>query len=135
MEVDFLWEWGEVNNSRKLRQQDEEGGSVGTGPVNPSDISSKLVQWPSAAGLLFGQAPLADRLLWSTLHLEAIPASSIMTNRILAGDPPKKIISYAGNYLNSRRDTITRYRKSWRSHLNDLLVIRACDCFYLPHEG
>lgn len=32
METDFPWEWEEVNNSGKLRGQDEQGGSVGSGP-------------------------------------------------------------------------------------------------------
>lgn len=40
MEIHFLWEWGEVNTSGKLRRQDEQGGSVGSRPGNPSEISA-----------------------------------------------------------------------------------------------
>lgn len=130
MEVDFPWKWAEINNAGKLRNQDEQRGFVGSGPGNPQislteELAEQaLLSWP------LWQGSFGRQVSWLSLRLEAAPASLGKTRWDLC-----RALSCLGNYGNTLRATITRYRTPRKRHLNYLLIIRAGDFLYLPTEG
>lgn len=126
-EVHFLWDWWEVNNSRKLRREDESSGSVGSDPGNLSDIFAWETRIVGPHGLAFplDRFPLADRISWPSLQLESMPASGDLTDGIFARNPLKTIINYLSNYWDISKGY--KIQKLWKSPSNYLLIIRASD--------